>query len=807
MVDVAAPTMAFPTRQVFVVGDLFADRYEVLSALGSGGMGDVYAVMDHEIGEEVALKVLHPHIAEAPGALDRFRREVKLARRVTHPNVARTFDLGTAKTPVGHLRFLTMERLDGAPLPSVEDGKRFPLPEILRLLTEIARGLAAAHAVGVAHRDLKPDNVLVGLRDGRVVITDFGIARLVESETARATLASMATMAPVGAEPTAVLVGTPAYMAPEQIEGKELDGRADVYALGVVAFELLTGEAPIAEHSFYALAAARLGRPPRDPRTIEPGIPESIAQLVIDMMAVHRDDRPDAQQVLARLGAIRGLASVDAIGRADTPSPSRRPAAVVDFGLIAQPAQPRTVAIVPFDVVDHGLRSLATVLSLACADVLSKSRLLRVIAPGTVQASAESHRREGVVDPIALARALSADLIIDGSVRGAGERLRVRLRVLDHAKGTQLWAERFEGSPDGLLELERAVTAGAENALRARSSETMEGRRPTDDDARKALERAAVLYRQFSPSCVREAGTILEEALVRFPEEPHLMSLLGAVLSRQFLQSGASDRALVARAEEVSLRALAADPTMGEAYSTIGVLRLAQGELRAAVRAFQDAVARSPLIAESHAALGRLLAESLHLDEGLRRIDLAIRLDPNSINAYIERARTHALTGDRVRADEDLAKAAAIGGEASIAIAHMRLAVWFDDRPMAARCADLLEKNRAGAAWDKAVPLLRSVAAGTYWEHAVPAFRAMADGARNAPRHRATMLQLAAEYFASSGKVEETLVALEEAAQLPLVDLLWLDRCPVFATLRELPRFARVRAQVSARAAQLWGSA
>src|SRR5258706_5774077 len=185
---------------------LLGGRYEILGLVGSGGMGSVYRAFDRELEEIVALKTLREGLAATPHLLERFRREVKLARRVTHPNVARTFDLGTHDGA----RFLTMELIAGEPV-SRHRGQKVALGESLRIAAEVLRGLAAAHAAGVVHRDLKPDNVM--LSKERVVITDFGIARLSEARDADAALK------------TGNVVGTPAYMAPEQLEAAAVDGR------------------------------------------------------------------------------------------------------------------------------------------------------------------------------------------------------------------------------------------------------------------------------------------------------------------------------------------------------------------------------------------------------------------------------------------------------------------------------------------------------------------------------------------------------------------------------------------------------
>ncbi|MCW5838232.1 MAG: serine/threonine protein kinase, partial [Labilithrix sp.] len=203
---------------------LLAGRYELRGMLGAGAMGTVYRAFDRELDEVVALKMLKKELASSD-MIERFRREVKLARRVTHKNVARTYDIGED----GGERFLTMEFIEGEMLGSLLARRgRLPLDEVVRLALDVCAGLAAAHAADVLHRDLKPENVIVA-KDGRAVITDFGIARAAAPGDLSRTVGG--------------IVGTPAYMAPEQVEGAtDLDARADLYALGAMLFELLTGQ-------------------------------------------------------------------------------------------------------------------------------------------------------------------------------------------------------------------------------------------------------------------------------------------------------------------------------------------------------------------------------------------------------------------------------------------------------------------------------------------------------------------------------------------------------------------------------------
>ena len=243
---------------------LIAKRYEVLDLLGSGGMGIVYRARDLELDEVVALKVVDQDRKGDPEMLQRFKREVRLSRRVTHGNVARVFDIGEDRG----LYFFTMELIEGESLRQrLRREKRLGAHDVIAVALAICEGLSAAHAASVVHRDLKPDNVLIG-NDGRIVLTDFGIARAWIAENQRFNTQD-------------VSVGTPEYMAPEQVQGVlDIDGRADIYALGAMMFELLTGEPPWTGPTVMAVVTARLTADPPDPRSWGP-VNDALAEVVL----------------------------------------------------------------------------------------------------------------------------------------------------------------------------------------------------------------------------------------------------------------------------------------------------------------------------------------------------------------------------------------------------------------------------------------------------------------------------------------------------------------------------------------------
>src|SRR5687767_11443773 len=233
----------------FVVDKDVGGRYRLTRALGTGGMGEVYAAHDSVLDTEVALKTLRPELANSTIALERFRREIALARKVTDPNVCRVFDVGEHDGVI----FLTMELLDGKPLETP-----VAIADLDRFAPLLVRGLVALHRAGIVHRDYKTANLIaVG---ERIVVTDFGLARTIDVDESTLSIESG-------------LLGTPAYMSPEQVEGRTATFASDVYALGVVLFELATGKRPFDEDTAMATATARLTRDPPKPSSIRADLP------------------------------------------------------------------------------------------------------------------------------------------------------------------------------------------------------------------------------------------------------------------------------------------------------------------------------------------------------------------------------------------------------------------------------------------------------------------------------------------------------------------------------------------------------
>jgi len=251
-------------------GALFAGRYEVKEILGSGGMGIVYRAFDRELQEPVAIKTLRPEVmGGGSSALERFKQEIRLARRIAHRNVVRTYDLGE----VNGMYYLTMEYVEGTSLKQLIDSRgRLPVAVALTVGKQLCRALEVAHAEGVIHRDIKPQNIVVD-PTGFLKVTDFGIARLANPPQGQ------------GLTEAGVSIGTPDYMSPEQLSGAELDPRSDLYAAGVVLFECVTGRVPYVADTPWALVAKHLEEDPPSPRALNADVPETFAAVILRAMA------------------------------------------------------------------------------------------------------------------------------------------------------------------------------------------------------------------------------------------------------------------------------------------------------------------------------------------------------------------------------------------------------------------------------------------------------------------------------------------------------------------------------------------
>jgi len=312
-------TLQTPIKEL-TTGSTFAGRYQVIEELGRGGMGRVYKVHDTELNEKVALKLLRPEVAADADTVERFRNELKSARHVAHKNVCRMFDIGRAEG----VPYITMEYVPGEDLKRlIRKIGQMPAGRTVSLARQIAEGLAEAHAHGIVHRDLKPQNIMVD-EGGNVRIMDFGIARSLEKK---------------GITGAGIMIGTPEYMSPEQVEGKAVDARSDIYSLGIILYEMTTGRVPFQGDTPFTIGVKHKSEKPRDPRELNPALPEDLARLTLRSLEKEKEKRfQSAGELIDELARIeQSLPTTERVVPRHRPHTSKQVTVSFDIKKVAVP--------------------------------------------------------------------------------------------------------------------------------------------------------------------------------------------------------------------------------------------------------------------------------------------------------------------------------------------------------------------------------------------------------------------------------------------------------------------------------------
>jgi eukaryotic-like serine/threonine-protein kinase len=758
-------------------GAMIAGRYRIVRWLGSGGMGRVYEALDTELGEPVALKVLRSGLSDE--AIERFRREVKLTRRIQHRNVARMFDIGEH----AHDKFLTMELIDGVSL-SHELGTAaaagagpaavLAWPRLRNLALQLCAGLAAAHDAGVIHRDLKPDNVMIERGTDRVVVTDFGIARGGDD---------------VGVTQVGALIGTPRYMAPEQLAGGEVDHRADVFSLGVMLFELATGTRPWSGDSAIAIAVAQATHAPRP--LAAPHLPAAVAQLIERCIALEPALRPASAAVIGEAIASDGALAPPPFDDAVTmPRLAARPPLLPMRPTGPARSEQTTVAVLPVTCAP-GDEYLADGLLDDLVDTLSSAGTLRVRPAGVVRSRAE-------IDPRELGRALEVDHVVVATLRRTPLGLRVAARLIGVADGFQIWAHRDDCSEAEILSIADHLGRGIAAALSARAAA---GDRPTDPRAVDLYLRARAELRRFWGNHTQNAADLLAQAAGYAPSSPPILGALAFATVQAWIMRG--DPALAHGAHEAVERGLATGH--GEAYLACATFKLNQGDLEGAASALGTALVRAPMSAPAHETAGKILIE-IDATEGRQHLETALGLDPGRANVISsDLGRLDALQGNWAAAE---ARCRQLLGDPDPPVVQLgavfeaRLAGWRNDRA-AMIAAGAKFAPRVENAEDMLAFIKHTTTTGVLdpaeWSQLEHRFTRP-----DRPRRMQVFgFQLMSEIAIILGHHALAIHALGKSADMGLIDVTWLDACPLFATFTGDLRWRAIRDEVARRASRV----
>lgn len=650
------PSDATPTRTpaaragaTFAAGDLVAQRYRIVRYIAQGGMGEVYEAEDERLQTRVALKTVRAEIAEEPEVYERFKREILLARKVTHPNVCRIFDVAEHLRPGGEsgappLLVLTMELLDGETLHArIRRAGPMTVREAAPILEQVIAALGAAHAAGVVHRDVKSGNVILvpsGAGPPRAVVTDFGLAREDKGPDAS------------GHDTGQVAMGTVAYMSPEQMLGGQVTFAADIYALGVVMYEVVTGRKPFASESVISTLAERLQSEPRSPRELVPDLDPRWEKAILRCLRRRPQERfarvGDVQRALVRPYGVRALLSrarlatagavLLAVGLALVFSARRPPPAPQSE---ATPVKPRrSVAVLGFKNLSNRAQDawLSTALAEMLATELGSGEHLRIIPGENV---GRLQRDLGLSEPESLGKetlnrihaSLGSDTVIFGSYltlgEGAGRRIRVDLRVQDAAHGESVTAFAQTGLEQDLFELVLGIGARVRErlsvgGLSAQQTADLHRSVPAGVEAQRAYAEGLASLRRLDAVAARRA---LEQAIAAQPDFP----LSYAAMSEAYSALGYDTRALevARRAFDLSERLPQVERLRVEARyrETAKQWETAIGIYRRLLEQFPDDIEHGLRLASVQTSAGQAAAAFVTLDT-LRRLPPPTGEDP-----------------------------------------------------------------------------------------------------------------------------------------------------------------------------------
>ena len=786
-------------------------QYRVLARLGAGGMGEVYLAEDTRLGRKVALKVLPSQLAQQPLHLERFQREARAVAALHHPNIVTIYSVEEADG----LHFLTMELVEGKTLAELIPPEGMDFARLLDVAIQVADALGAAHESGIVHRDIKPRNLMVGA-DGRVKVLDFGIAKRLLPEDqptwAGGEEAPAQTITQEGQ-----VIGTVAYMSPEQLRGQPLDRRTDLYSLGVVLYEMATGDPPYLTSNPMEQMLAMLERRPAMPGVLRPGLPRRFDEIVARCLELDPQQRYQSVNVLRgdlealktasrdmlltvqaaparRVSRRRNLAAAGAVAALLAAGAAyvllrQQPAADPSPGSEAPVLDIPALAVLPFENLSGGEEYFADGMTDALIASLGNIGRVRVISRQSVM------RYKGSDQALpAIARELGVDLILTGSVLRAGERVRIATHLVRAEPEQQLWAELYDRDLQDVLALQDEVARGVVREVRLELTEQEEARLT---DARRVDPAVYDLYVQGrfqwdkrTPEGLRKAVEYFEQAIAADPAYAAAHAgLADAHALRGYFRQEPPEEAF-AKARTAASRALALDPSLAEAHASLGFVRLYHDwDGAGAERELRRAVELNPSYASAHHWLWGYLSSVGRLAEAGEHLDLARRLNPFSPTIAAGLAAQSRMLRHLDLSIEQCRKA--IDLEPGYALSHHYLWIALDRKGRFEEAFQ--EHQRALSLWGHggiAGEAGRVLARSGYRSALVAAGDALAAAARRGTGR--APVQLLAETYAMAGDADKAIAWLAEGVERREPFVLWVAQMPEFDALRDDPRFRQL---------------
>ncbi len=606
-----------------------ADRYAIEREIGRGGMATVYRAQDEKHHRPVAVKVLHPQLAAALGP-ERFLREIEIAAGLSHPHILTLIDSGEADG----LLYYVMPYVEGESLRGrLNRERQLPLEDALEIARHVASALSYAHSRGIVHRDIKPENVM--LYEGEAMVTDFGIAKAV-------TAAAGETLTQTGAT-----IGTPAYMSPEQASGAtELDGRSDLYSLGCVVYEMLVGEPPFVGPTLEAIIVKRFTNPVPSLRTARTSVPEAVDRAVGKALAKVPADRfATATQFAQALTLPTGT----------TPPGAVRATSAGQAGAAAV----KSIAVLPFTDMSpqRDQEYFTDGIAEEIISALTKVQALRVASRSSAFAFKGKNQ-----DIRNVGEQLNVSTLLEGSVRKAGNRLRITAQLINVADGYHLWSERYDRELEDVFAVQDEIAANIVTALRVVLSEAekraIEKPRTESVQAYEYYLRGRQFFHQFREKGLQFARRMFARAIEIDPN--FVLAHAGTADCSSFLYMyWDASEANLEQANAASRKAMELGPEVAEAHASRGLALTLSKQYDEAAREFETAVRLDPKLFEAHYFYARACFQQGKLEEAARRFEQAAAVRPEDFQApsllalvYLGLGRTEDALAVRRRAVE-----------------------------------------------------------------------------------------------------------------------------------------------------------
>jgi TolB-like protein/Tfp pilus assembly protein PilF/predicted Ser/Thr protein kinase len=601
-------------------------HYRINSSIGAGGMGEVYRATDTKLGRDVALKVLPADMARDADRLARFQREARAVAALNHPNVVTIYSVEHSE----NVQFITMELIEGHPLERLIPDNGLAIEQIVEIAAALADALAAAHEKGIVHRDLKPANVMV-TTEGRVKVLDFGLAKDVGADSS-----NDRTMTSAGHTQAGLVMGTPSYMSPEQVSGRPLDHRTDIFSLGVMLHEMATGRRPFQGTSSAELISSILRDNPQPVTEIRPDLPADLARII--RRCLEKDPRRRVQTARDVGNEFRDMAQPGQRATAHVAPPSTSVNAAVSGPSRAD--EGFWVAVLPFkcNCADPSVTSLADGFTDDIVTGMSKFSYLRVIARSS---TARYANQTG--DARSVAKEIGARYIMEGSIRQAGAKVRIAVQLVDAIAGASLWAEAYDRAfnPDATLDLLDEVvprivaTVGDTQGILAHNmTEALRGRDPESFTPHEALLRSFGFHQHVNASEHLASVKALERAVEQAPDRADCWAMLSWLYRAEHSNSfnprpNAMDRSLAA-----AQRAVALAPSSHLANAALASAFFFRHELGSFRAAAERALALNSMEGYITAFLGMHFAYAGDWERGCALSERATQLNPNHPGWY-----------------------------------------------------------------------------------------------------------------------------------------------------------------------------